>query len=34
LDESCDFDEHPAMRATAATRAAKIAKRRVCMTAS
>ena len=34
LDESCDFEEHPAMRAMVANRAAKMAKRRVCMTAS
>jgi hypothetical protein len=34
LAASCDFEEHPAIRATAAKRAAKIAKRRVCMTAS
>jgi hypothetical protein len=34
LAESCDFEEHPAMRAVVATRAAKMAKRRVCMTAS
>jgi len=34
LLESCDFEEHPATRAMAVKRTAKIAKRRVCMTAS
>jgi hypothetical protein len=32
--EPCDFEEHPAISAMAAKKAAKIAKRRVCMTAS
>jgi hypothetical protein len=34
LLDSADFEEHPAIRAMAVKRAAKIAKRRVCMTAS
>ena len=34
LLESCDFEEHPATRAMAVKRTAKIAKTRVCMTAS
>jgi hypothetical protein len=33
-DDSSDFEEHPAKRAIAANRAAKMANRRVCMSAS
>ena len=34
LLESCDFEEHPATRAMAVKRTAKMANRRVCMSAS
>jgi len=34
LLESCDFEEHPATRTMAVKRTAKMANRRVCMSAS